>query len=378
MKIGYFIRTLAARDVTGRVIKFGGVKVFLQHVRLLNEMGYETALIAGKVAPDVNLAEELDFNGELIIAKTDELFDIKNFDLVVGTLFSDVKMLFEKKKGKVVHLCQGYEPIDILSRITGEVRTEKYLRRGLFSILRSYIDQLKFKRRIHEIESIYGLPTTKAAVSKHLVDLIEKRYSQKCFLIRNGIDSSIFYPGERRIWGEGGKIKILSVGSCHVGFKGIPDTLQAIRILKDKGIDVELIRVSPHPPSKQEKNASVVDKYYMNLKEEEMAELYRKTDIFVSSSLEGEGFGLPAIEALACGVPSILTEISSYINFDDDRDFACFVPVHRPDRIAEAIFTLIENRKLRERCVEKGRRVAEKFTLERTKQDLFNFVGRLI
>jgi alpha-1,3-rhamnosyl/mannosyltransferase len=96
-------------------------------------------------------------------------------------------------------------------------------------------------------------------------------------------------------------------------------------------------------------------------------------DIFISSSLEGEGFGLPAMEALASGIPSILTEISSYLNFDEKKDFAYFVPTHRPDKIAEGILTFIEDRELRERCRARGLDVSKRFTLERTKQDLLNF-----
>jgi glycosyltransferase involved in cell wall biosynthesis len=83
------------------------------------------------------------------------------------------------------------------------------------------------------------------------------------------------------------------------------------------------------------------------------------------------------MEALASGVPSILTEISSYKNFDTQRDFAYFVPTHRPDRIAEGILILIEDRGLRERYRDGGIRVAKGFTLERTKQDLLNFIEGL-
>jgi glycosyltransferase involved in cell wall biosynthesis len=109
-----------------------------------------------------------------------------------------------------------------------------------------------------------------------------------------------------------------------------------------------------------------------------MVEQYRNTDIFISSSLEGEGFGLPAVEALACGVPSILTEISSYKNFCEKMDFAYFVPTHRPDKIAEGVLTFMEDRELRAKCIERGIDVAKRFTLERTKQDLLNFIKGLI
>jgi len=375
MKIGYFVRTYVGKDKYGRPGFSGGIKIVSQHVKILNELGYETLLITKYLPANLNLAE-LNLYEKPIVLKTDD--DFPDCDLYVGTAFNDVKELFIKRKGMVVHLCQGYEPIDFRSRIERETITEKYLRKGIFSILLRYVDIVKFKKRIRKIESIYALQTIKAAVSRHLVELIERRFQQKCFLIQNGIDPNIFYPHERRAWGENGRIKILSVGPMQVGFKGIPDTLQSIKILKDKGIPLEFIRVSPYPPSKNEEVGRVTDQYYMNLREKEMVELYRNTDIFISSSLEGEGFGLPAMEALACGVPSILTEVSSYKNFDEKMDFAYFVPTHRPDKIAEGVLAFMEDRELRAKCVKKGIDVVKGFTLERTKQDLLNFTRELI
>ena len=371
MKIGYFIKDYVLKDRYGKLATSGGVKVVSQHVKILNEMGYETFLVTKNVQTDLNLAE-LNLYEKPMIVKTED--DIPNCDIYVGTLYSDVKRLFQRGKAKMVHLCQGYEPVDYMARISGEAITEKYTRRGVFSRWKRGMDILSFKKRIREIESIYALPTIKAAVSKHLVELIEKRYHQKCGLIQNGIDPKIFYPDGNRVWGENGRIRILSVGSMQVGFKGIPDTLQSIRILKERGIPVEFIRVSPHPPSEREEVGKLVDQYYINLREKEMAELYRSMDIFISSSLEGEGFGLPAMEALASGVPSIFTEISSYRNFGTGRDFAYFVPTRRPDRIAEGVLTFIEDRGLRERFRERGIIIAKGFTLDRTKQDLLNFI----
>ena len=374
MKIGYFIRNYVLDDGYGKSAVSGGVKVISQHVKLLHEMGYEVFLVTRNMQMDSNLME-LNLYEKPTLVKTED--DIPECDICVGSLYSDVKSLFQRGKGRIVHLCQGYEPIDLTSRIEEGVVTEKYLRKSLLPIWR-YIDTLKFEKRIKEIESIYALPTVKTAVSKHLAELIQDRYRQKCFLIQNGIDPNVFYSNERRVWGEHGKIRILSVGPINVGFKGIPDTLQSVRLLKEKGVPAEFTRVSPHPPSVREEVGKVVDHYYMNLREQEMAELYRNVDIFISSSLEGEGFGLPAMEALASGVPSILTEISSYKNFDAKRDFAYFVPTHRPDRIAEGVLALTEDRKLRAKCIDRGMDVARGFTLERTKQDLSNFLKRLM
>ena len=189
MRIGYFVRTYVGRDREGKAGFSGGIKIVSQHVKLLNEMGYEALLITKYVPPDLNLAE-VNLYERPIVAKSDE--DIPDCDLYVGTAFNDVAMLFNRGIGRVVHLCQGYEPIDYTSRIKGEVIKERYSRKGIFSIFLKYADILKFKKRIGKIESIYALPTIKAAVSRHLVELVQKRFQQKCFLIQNGIDSNVF------------------------------------------------------------------------------------------------------------------------------------------------------------------------------------------
>lgn len=359
MRIAYFIRNIGVS---------GGVKVVLQHVKMLKEEGYDVTLFTEQVKDPWDLKEMP------VILQPDDLNDMSEFDIIVASIYHDVKKLFTRGARKLVHLCQGYEPIDYLSRITRESITERYQRRGIFSALESHLDLIKFKRRIRQIEAVYALPTYKAAVSKHLVELLEGKYGQRCALIQNGIDLNTFRPDQQREWGKNGKIRVLSVGSADVGFKGIADTLDAVKMLKEKGIDLELIRVSPGLPSRREKEGGLVHSYRTGLKETEMAELYRETDIFISSSLEGEGFGLPAIEALASGVPSVLTEVSTYKNFDENPGFAHFVPTHSPKKIAEGVEKFINDVQFRNQCVEMGSRVAAKFALQKTKEDLIRFV----
>lgn len=373
MRIGYYIRNYVVKGFDGKPAISGGVKVISQHVKILNEAGIETLLITRKVQTQTPLSELNLFDAPMVLSDRENL---PPCDLYIGSMFRDVQFLFQRGKGKIVHLCQGYEPADLASRINRKVLTERYLRKGILSFWR-YFDQQKFKRKVKAIEAVYALPTIKAAVSLHLVKLIQTRYGQPCFLVQNGIDPKIFFPDEKKVWARNGKVRILSVGPLDVGIKGIPDTLDAIKILKKRGIPIHVIRVSPHPPSEREEVGRVVDEYHMNLNEKEMGELYRDVDLFISSSLEGEGFGLPAMEALASGVPSILTEISSYLFFDEHRDFAFFVPTHRPDRIAEGVMRLIEDETVREKIRRRGLEVARRFTLEETKQMLLSFIKEI-
>jgi L-malate glycosyltransferase len=363
MKIGYFMRNIGVS---------GGVKILLQHVHILEKAGYDVKLMAEKV--------KTSWGGlpvDPLLIKEPDLSDMPDCDVYVGAGPNDVKRLHKSGRGQVVHLCEGYEPIEYRARLDGESVTEKYTRKGAFAFVERFTDNAKFKKRIREIEAVYALPTVKAAISKHLAELVENIYRQPCTLIQCGIDATAFYPDPLRTWGKDGRIRCISVGSLNVGFKGMPDTLDAIESLKKRGVNLELIRISPGPPSEREQKGGVVDRYLMGINEDEMAALYRDADIYISSSLEGEGFGLPAIEALASGIPSILTEISSYKNFRDDRSFARFVPTHSPDSIAEAILAFMNDAGLRSACIEKGLAVAAMYTLERTRTDLLRFMEKL-
>lgn len=60
----------------------------------------------------------------------------------------------------------------------------------------------------------------------------------------------------------------------------------------------------------------------VDLTEFEMAELYRHADCFVLPT-HGEGWGMPILEAMACGLPVIATGWSSQMDFFDDDAGYC-------------------------------------------------------
>ncbi len=51
--------------------------------------------------------------------------------------------------------------------------------------------------------------------------------------------------------------------------------------------------------------------------EETMASIYNFIDVYLSTSV-GEGWGLPALEAMACGTPCVLTKWSAYAEWAAD------------------------------------------------------------
>jgi glycosyltransferase involved in cell wall biosynthesis len=65
--------------------------------------------------------------------------------------------------------------------------------------------------------------------------------------------------------------------------------------------------------------------------------------VYISNSTEGEGFGLPAMEALSCGLLCILSSISSCLSFSDRRDFCFFVPERDPTATSAVLKEIIRS-----------------------------------
>jgi glycosyltransferase involved in cell wall biosynthesis len=97
--------------------------------------------------------------------------------------------------------------------------------------------------------------------------------------------------------------------------------------------------------------------------EEDKPALYSAATVFVFPSLY-EGFGLPPLEAMACGAPVITSDRSSLPEIGGQG--AVLVDPEDTDALAAAIVTLIEDKKGREELAARGLERARGFSWERT------------
>lgn len=95
----------------------------------------------------------------------------------------------------------------------------------------------------------------------------------------------------------------------------------------------------------------------VHVPDEDLPALYAGATAFVSPSLY-EGFGLTALEAMACGAPVIATRIPAYAEIMGDS--ALLIDPHEPRELAEAMKTIASDRSLAESLRERGfQRAAE-------------------
>lgn len=94
--------------------------------------------------------------------------------------------------------------------------------------------------------------------------------------------------------------------------------------------------------------------------------LYNAAEVFVFPSLY-EGFGLPPLEAMACGTPVITSNTSSLPEVVGDAGI--MVNPNSVDELTQAIHRVLTDEKLRSDMIHKGPKQAKKFSWEKTAQE---------
>ena len=96
--------------------------------------------------------------------------------------------------------------------------------------------------------------------------------------------------------------------------------------------------------------------------DEHLSALYSGAEAFLYPSLY-EGFGLPPLEAMQCGLPVITSKTSSLPEVVGDAGI--LVDPLDKEEICQAMLSLLENRELRRRLVRKGLERAGRFSWRR-------------
>ena len=165
---------------------------------------------------------------------------------------------------------------------------------------------------------------------------------RKCVCIRNAIDESVFFSENSS---EQSREKIVfGASSKWSSFKGIDDFIFLSKYLKDNyNGDVKIVLAGDIGALSRKKRILISECGIETVGEKnayEMAELYRKADVFVSAS-RSESFGCSIAEAVMCGVPVV--SYDGYAEYELAGRAGCgeCVPVGNREKLAEAVCKIL-------------------------------------
>lgn len=106
--------------------------------------------------------------------------------------------------------------------------------------------------------------------------------------------------------------------------------------------------------------------YLGYVKNEELVDLYRGASCFVYPSLY-EGFGLPPLEAMACGCPVVVSQVTSLPEICGDA--ACYVDPYDVESMAEGMHKVLMDEAMRQNLIKKGLERAKLFSWEKAAKE---------
>jgi len=194
-------------------------------------------------------------------------------------------------------------------------------------------------------------------------------------VVYNGIDRNIFKP----VKVKKNSRDIIFVGNIEDGKKGFIYLLKAMAVMKT---DVRLIVVDGGAPHRKVTNRvidllGIRDKIYFagTASNDELVKLYSQSSAAIVPSVY-EGFGFPAGEAMACGVPVISSDGGALPEVVGDAGIV--VPARDHQALADAIDTLLNDPKMQKKFSRAGmERVEKLFTWESAVKQMVEVYSKL-
>ncbi|MGH2748917.1 MAG: glycosyltransferase family 4 protein [Actinomycetota bacterium] len=184
-------------------------------------------------------------------------------------------------------------------------------------------------------------------------------------VVHNGVDTELFKPLPHV-----GKVagRIVTTASADVPLKGLVHLIEALAKLRtERAAELVVVgRASARGPVTQAiERFGLQDavRFECGIERLRLVELYAEAQVAVVPSLY-EGFSLPAVEAMASGVPLVATRAGALPEVvGGDGEAALLVPPADPGALASGIGRLLDDPVLGARLGAAGRRrAAERFT----------------
>lgn len=204
--------------------------------------------------------------------------------------------------------------------------------------------------------------------------------ADKIKVIYNGKEQILSHIPDKAFFSKTGIISkrfVLAVSSPNPN-KNFSSIIKALQLLPELGLDIVIVGdLLPKVYANSNSQVSFPNnvKYVSRVNDAELRALYEHAACFIYPSFY-EGFGLPPLEAMACGCPVIVSKTSSLPEVCGDAVLYC--DPYNPEDIAVQIKKLANNPALQEELKQRGLERAKQFSWEKCAWETFSTIQEVL
>jgi glycosyltransferase involved in cell wall biosynthesis len=343
----------------------GGAEVLL--VGILKELNLRFNVIL------VTLSRHCDFKNEEIVC--DKKYSL-GFNNKLSLLHCILKLnkIIKKHQPALIHSNLIYSSlatrfacphkIPLLYSVHGELSKSDFNKSRLLTIIE--------KITIRKNHSVI------AVSNEALKDYVKTvKETKKTFVLKNYIADPFFEKNlKEKTFHQLQSLKIIAVGNLKRA-KNYDYLLQSFLLLKEFDVSLDIFGNIDH--FLYSKLQSRIDRNHLPVSfkgpADNMHELYCDYDVFVMSSTN-EGFGIAAVEAMACGLPVMLSDIPVFreVTFNN----ALFFDLNDPLALANLIKQIIQGKFNLKEISEKGIEISRGYTKQKYLKKLFSIYEEVL
>jgi len=222
-----------------------------------------------------------------------------------------------------------------------------------------------FRRALRGIERLDRVIAVSAHVQRQLVDVLRLR-KDAVDVIPEGVDMALFSPGSkaeaRRTLGWDPDARVVLHLAGDEPRKNLQGALRAFAKLRDASALFVHLGKSSRETRRLIADLRLGDRVQLHegcVPDEELVLHYRAADAFCYPSFE-EGFGLPVLEAMACGTPVLCADTGSLPEVAGGA--ALLVDPDDHDALAQGLARILEDDRTARRLAAAGLQRAQEFS----------------